>query len=261
MFRKGGGGITGMVKSITFDVKEWKPKKKGGDPYWTLSAKIVLVPDGATKGVDRFVRAGFFYPENQSVSKDGTTLSNGDKGGPVIQADSDFARLIGTLIEKGFPEDRLDPEGLNFSAIIGTRLTIANQIDEDATKEFGKRKGKDGKEYSRDYPVISAVLGLPDAKSAKGGKKVAAEAEPEGEADTTLADTTITALLKAAKGNKLDQGKLKSTLVAYQMDHDTMTKSERDSVYETLTDTDYIKSAVKREVFEFDSDDEVYSAA
>lgn len=256
MFRgSGGGGITGVVNSITFESKEWKKGKN--DPYYTLSAKVVITPDGAKKSVDRFVRAGFFYPDNQTISKDGKTLSNGEKGGPVIQGDSDFARLIGTLIENGFPEDRLDPNGLNFEPVEGTRLTLANQIDEAATKEFGKRKGNDGKEYNRDYPVISAVLGLPAEKSSS--KKGAAKAEAPAEADTTLADETIVAVLKAAKGKKLDQGKLKSTLVAYQMDHDTMTKAQRDAVYETLTDTDYIKSAVKRKVFEFDADDDVYS--
>ncbi len=260
MFRSsGGGGITGTVTGITFESKDWKPKAKGADPYYTLSAKISLLPDGAKKAVDRFIRAGFFYPENQTISKDGRTLSNGPKGGPVVQDDSDFARLIGTLIEKGFPEDRLDPNGLNFDAVVGTRLTLANQRDAEATAKFGKRKGQDGKEYDRDYPVISAVLGLPAVKAAgKAAGKVSKAAEV---ADISAADETIVALISAAKGKKLDQGKLKSTLVAYQMDHDTMTKVERDAIYETLTDEAYIADAVKREVFAFDADDSVYSAA
>ncbi len=257
MFRgNGGGGITGVVSAIVFEAKAWNEGKS--NEYSTLSAKVSLTPDGAQKPVDRFIRAGFFYPENQTISKDGSTLSNGPKGGAVIQGNSDFARLIGTLIAKGFPEDRLDKDGLNFSAVVGTRLTLANEIDAEATAKFGKRKGADGKEYSRDYPVISAVLGLPAEKAA--GKKAAAKAEASAGADVELADATIVALLKAAKKQKLEQGKLKSTLVKFQMDSEDMTRAQRDGVYETLTDSDYLKDAVKRGVIEFDTDEDIYSA-
>ena len=73
MFRgEGGGGITGRVNSVTFETKTWNEGKS--NEYVTLSAKLVITPDGAQKSIDRFVRAGFFYPENQSISKDGTPL-------------------------------------------------------------------------------------------------------------------------------------------------------------------------------------------
>ena len=140
MFR-GSAGVTGVIQSITFSAKEFKGQN---GPYHKLSAEILLLPDGAKVAQKRFSDAGFFYPANQSISKDGKTLSSKSKdgkgpGGPVIGKDTYFAKLILSAIDNGFPQDRFDPNGFNFSALEGARVTISNQVDVEATAKLGNQ--------------------------------------------------------------------------------------------------------------------------
>jgi hypothetical protein len=210
MFKGGGGylkGVTATILGITFDSKDWPAKSKGKDGYSTLSAKLTFRLDGATADAFTFIPAGFFYPENQTISEDGTTLGS-DRDGAIIGGDTEFASFINSI-------DALDPsifengDGRNFSQVNGLRVTFDRVIDEAKTKQFGKRKGKtkDGKtaEFNRDYLVVKAVLGKVDvkaasspAKSAAAPKAAAAKAAPAKAAPAKAAPAKAAAPVAAA---------------------------------------------------------------
>lgn len=255
MFRKqGGGGVTGVITAVTFDIKDW-PGKNGKQAYSTLSANVKLQADGATEAADRFLNAGFVY-EGMSVSEDGTTLLN-EAEGAIIQEDTEFARFIGSAIEKGVPESDLDETGRTFTGLVGYRVTLINEVDAEATKQFGKRKGKDGKEYNRTETRVSEVFGKEAVKGAKKSAskpaaKVAAKSDSPA-VDTETADVVLGELLSIAPNKTIERGGLNAAMVKYAIKNG-LKSPERDALRNTLMDTDYLAGAVGRGLISYKSD-------
>lgn len=274
LFRKTGGTITGVVTGLGWDVKEWPAKKAGGDPYSTLTAVLAIQPDGANESIDRYINAGFFYSDTMAIEDN---VIKCDEDAAPIRETTDFARLIGTLVEKGFPESRLTAK--DFSGIVGTRLTLTNKIDEAATKQFGKRKGKDGKPYNRDYPVIEAVLALPDEQRAAAAPKkngvagkatpVAAKSKgkatlvPSADLDPNRGDEIMVQLLDATKDNTLAKGRVSGAMVKFQLDEvaSGLSREERDAWRAYLITKEYTDGVKARGVIVYDDDTETFSLA
>lgn len=272
LFKKGGGGflngVDGTIVGYKFETKEWEAKKKGGNDYSTLSVQLDVMQDGADEPVPQFIQAGFFYPENQSVSDDGLTLES-DSDGPIIRDDTDWARFIGSLIDAGFPESKLEEgNGRNFECIIGTRVTFKREVDVEGTKRFGKRKDKNDpkKEYNRDWLLVSTVLSMPDEKKGKGGKavakptaKTAAPAKGKGkpvveEADTDTADAVIVELVSAAKDEKLPRAQVSSAVVRYALTN-KLAAADREALRKQLFDEAYLTDAAERGIISYNSKD------
>ncbi len=268
MFKGGGGylkGVTLTILGITFDSKEWPAKSKGKDGYSTLSAKLSFRIDGATADAFTFLPAGFFYPENQTISEDGTTLGS-DRDGAIIGGDTEFAKFINSI-------DALDPslfednDGRNFDAVKGLRVTTDRILDEAKTKEFGKRKGKtkDGKpaEFNRDYLVVKAVLGKVEVKAAgkapvaSSKKPVASKAAAPKAAKTApaasgteAADTALLAIIAEA-GGSVERKVMGSKATRYRLKAN-LDEAAGEAIRTQLMSDEYINDAVVRGVIDLD---------
>lgn len=205
-FKRGGGFlnnvdgvITGYQFTDEFPGGDSGSKKKKGDfnaLYCILSARV----DGAEDDVTTTLFAG--GADDFEISEDGHTLEPLAEGGGM-RANTPFFKFLESLIEHNFPETNFPEDVINFEAMIGTRVTFVQVVDEEATKKLGKKKSKDGKkEYNRTDLKVSAVLALPAVAGAKASKSAAAPAKgatkgkpaPEPEADD-LNDEAVEALM------------------------------------------------------------------
>lgn len=199
-FRKAGGGflngVAGVIVGYEFDAKEW-PGKNGNDPYTTLSVRLDIVPDGAKEPVKQFLQAGFLY-DNQSISDDGQTLESDDDRG-IIAEDSEIARFLVSVVEAGLGEDAIQEDLRNLSGLVNQRFTFKRVTDEEGTAKFGKRKGKDGKAYNRDFLLVGEYHGAVDAPKA-GGKKAAKPAAKGAKANGAAKNAEADAQIERAEG-------------------------------------------------------------
>jgi len=261
MFKSASGGylngVSGVITSLKWGTKLWPAKVKGKDgatktanAYTTLSAELLITPDGAEKPVQQFVPAGFFYPDNQSISADGLTLQS-DSDGAIIKEDSEFARFVGTAITAGMDLNEDNTQGgRNFDVMVGYRVEFAKVIDTKATAEFGKRPdktgklGKDGKpvSYNRDYLSISKVLGAPVA--VKGGVKKATNGSgkalpPAAAVDNAAAVAILIGILADADDNVVDSTKVKSLVTKHALEA-SLDKADREAFTKLISSADFL---------------------
>ena len=272
----GGGflaGVSGGINSIKFGTKLWPAKVKGKDgatkttnAYTTLSAEVLITPDGAEKPVQQFIPAGFFYPENQSISDDGYTLQS-DGDGAIIKEDTDFARFVTSAVVAGMDLNEDNTQGgRNFEVMHGYRVTFAKIKDEAAqlavgTKRLGDKaktataaeilaagkradKNDKNKSYNLDYLAISAVLGAPIAS--KGGPRKATNGSGKAlppaaavDVDTAGAAKILIGLLAAADDNTLKVGVVKSLVTLYAVEN-SMDKPEREALAKLIGSAEFI---------------------
>lgn len=277
-FKRGGGFLNGVDALITgyqftdeFNgepFKAGKIKDKSGktiDKPHSLNCLLSVRVDGADEDTTTNLKVAGKFAEWQ-VSDDGLTIVPVDENGDPVEgrqlsANAGFSKFLATLVKptdggEGFPEERLPEEDFNFEAIIGTRVRFIQQTDVARTKEFGKRKGKDGKEYDRQDLVVETVYELPQAEGKANGKvakpatgKAAAKAAPavKGKAAKAapaaeevdipqLSAETLVAILQK-KGGKIEKSKLSMAILTQLMKHDS-----REDVREWLFDDDNLKS-------------------
>jgi hypothetical protein len=259
MFRKS-GGFDGTITGVSFDIKEWEAKK-GGEAYSTISVQLDVHVDGAEESSPRFLNAGFSY-DGTTVSEDGHSLES-DSDGAIIQENTEFARFIGSLVEKGFPEATLEAgNGRNFDMLVGTRVQLTQWVDEEATAKFGKRKSKkDGKEYNRTELRVAQVYAMPDPNAKKAavkkvtGKPVVKAAPAKASKataaslDTDDVDNAITEILASTKDNTVARGSLNSAIIRYALANKETV--DREALRKALND-DYLTDAAERGVVTFD---------
>lgn len=282
LFKKSGGGylngVNGVIAAQTWESKEWG---EGDGAYTTLTAKLMVLPDGATEAVAQFLPAGFIY-EDHSISKDEETVEGGE--GLVVSENSEFATFVRSLINSGFDESKFDESGRNFQAMVGYRVTFAKELNKarqmaagkkklgkaksaTATEEdimkAGRRQDKNDKTkfYNHDMLVVTAVLGEAEAAPAKGAKKGAkaapvaakskAKAKEVEEENYTRADNVLIELLADAKGNVIPKGSISSLIVRKALAEDMETE-ERDSLRKLLSDDEYLK---REAGWAYDADD------
>jgi hypothetical protein len=258
---KGGflNGVSGTLNSLTF--KAGKTGKNGDREWRKYSVVALITPDGG-KPTEQFLDAGFL-PEGVNVSKDGRTLD----GAAAIEFDEDTQvyKFLSSMIDKGFPEDRLG-DFKNYDGVAGTRATFIRVVDEEATKKLGKRVGKPGtksagKQFDRDNLLVSEIISVPELKAAKGAKKPAAPkpAKPaaapaasapapaaEAAADDNGAGTDdIVKAILAKAGGTIEFGKFGASAVRYGLDNKMDAKAYGALREEIISDA-YLAGAVDR---------------
>jgi hypothetical protein len=243
-FKRGGGflnNVDGMITDYEFTTefpgggKQRGKKSSDFTPlFFILSARV----DGADEDVTTTLNAG--NADNFEISDDGKTLTPVEDG-YELSANSALGKFITSLCEAGFPETNLPEDTINYEPIIGTRVRFVQVRNEEATKKYGKRKSKDGREFDRQDLKISNVLDLP---SAKGGKaNGAAQKGPKGKAAkgggddvADLAAQTLRDILEAADGAvPVDKLKMK-VFAAFGAKHPQ--RAMRDPVHKYLADAD-----------------------
>ena len=179
------GGFTGVIESVTFEEKTWEsqnPSAKNKE-YRTVTAKVMVLKEGADEAVEQFLPAGFLY-DGQGVSEDGKTLTDENSvDGPIIDGDSDFARLIDTIEENEGEDGALaaafaESHYRNFEALEGRRFDFRPEVNVERQMASGRKKlgikkadsnvGKGGKEYT-DEQIMEA--GKRDGKGERKGQK------------------------------------------------------------------------------------------
>jgi hypothetical protein len=272
---KGGGLFTGdgTLGQFVFSAIAPGAKKAGEWAYVVLAFKA----DGKEKedtqhlflgGVKQyeFEEGGteaFSIDEKTGERKTKSRIGKNTGAGKFFRSLVTAADAAGVNIDSVLPD--IDAgEALDFSALNGARVGLAQDVDEKATKDLGKKTGSDGVERDRTNTVVETVyeLGEGNAKpAAKGAAKGKAKVE-----DTTVRDAAdefvqgqIAAAQKADKKNK--RGEVATSTFKMAVLRSNIDKSIKDDVQKMLKDEAYYADAVERGVFAYDSDDETVSEA
>lgn len=235
-FKTGGGGflnnvdavITGYEFTPDFPGASGKAKKSDFNSLYCIMDFAVDGADGASQTTLWVGSADDF-----DIEDDGHTLTPIDDNGGLKQ-NADFSFFIDSLVRAGFPESNLPDDRINFEAIIGTRVRLVQERDEEATKRLGKKKSKDGsKEYDRTKLKVKDVLALGGGKSAASAKKASASADTDIE---TLASQSLIAVLKKSPGKTI----LKKKLPVQIINQVGAKHPQRNEVKDMVTSDDFL---------------------
>jgi hypothetical protein len=188
-FKRGGGflnGVDGVISGYQFtdefNGEPFKPGKfKGNDgkmvdrPH-SLNCLLSVRVDGADDDISTTLKVANDF-DAWEVSDDGYVITPTTEG-QELGASAAFSKFISSLVEAGFPIANLPEDDFDFRAIIGTRVRFVQRTDAERTKQFGKRKAKNGKEYERQDLVVDQVYDLPTTEAKSNGKA----AKPNGKA-------------------------------------------------------------------------------
>lgn len=250
-FKAGGGflnNVDGVLQDYEFTTEfpggEGKKSKKKNSDFTALYFVLTVAVDGVDDPAVTTLFVG--SADDFEIENDGKTLTPVDETSGLRQ-NSDFYKFINSLVEAGFPESSLPEDEINFEAILGSRVRLVQQVDEEATARLGKKKSKDGKkEYSRTWLKVASVAALPgkggkatgkaDSKGKSKGK--AAEADDEEDEVTTLATESLLALLKKAPKNTI----LKKKLPVQIMNQVGAKHPQREAVRKMVTSDDFLSA-------------------
>ncbi len=262
------GVITDYAFMDTFPFGDGDKDDDNDNIYMLLE----VTPDGADEPNKRSLYLG--SGQYLKIEDDGKTLvSSDDDGTPRLYDGGEVFKFIESLEAAGFPAESRFPDineekKINFEGMIGTRIRVVNEIDEEATKKFGKRKvtkGKHkGKEFNRTFTKVTKVFDVADEAPAKGkktstkvntkGKKAEVADDDEDEVpaiSNKVADKFLVALVKAQPKGTLDKTGLALAISRYaqkiKMDTD-----DRDAMRSHLVADEYaaVVDAAEREVVE-----------
>ena len=272
-FKKGGGiwngegTITGYEYTTEHPFATGTPRKGKKSDFNPLYAVLSARMDGADQDQQRVLLAG--SSDDFEITEDGKNLTPVEEGFR-LSADLGWGKFIASLVEGGLPETALPEDDADFSCagIIGTRVRFKDQINEEATKKYGKRKAKNGKEYSLTDLMVDTVLELPqpagkaNGKSARpGGKATATATATRGKATAPaapevdgLAKDTLTEVLTEADDNSVPKQKLRMKVFAkFNAKHPQ--REQRDDVIKYLYDDANLAALVEEGVITYDPSD------
>jgi hypothetical protein len=276
--KSGGGSSTeGVIVDYTFmdefPFGDGKSKKSDNDNIYLL---LVIRPDGVEDGDEEsYNKRSLYLGSGQylRIEDEGKTLvSSDDEGTPRLYDQGEVFKFIESLEAAGFPAESRFPDPteekkINFEGMIGWRIRVVNEIDEEATKEYGKRKvtkGKHkGKEFNRTYTKVTKVFGEEEAPT-KGGKstkstkstKSAKDEDADEDNDTPtvsnkVADKFLLALIGAQPKEQIEKSALALAITRYAA-KTKMDEDERNALRSHIVEDDYayIDDAAEREVIE-----------
>lgn len=206
-FRKGGGGYLNGVEATlvgyAFLVGEPVEIKKGnrkGEMFTPLSLVPEFKEDGAEDAKSQRLLIGDATNFGE-VSEDGLTLATPE--GQQFPASSEAGVFLSSLCDSPmFPEDRFEDtnERINLEPMIGTRLKLVQETNEEKTKRQGPQKGKDGKLYDRKDLKVAEVYSVAAGGKAPSKGKGKAAAQPDVDIDSA-ADEVVAAIVEKAGGS------------------------------------------------------------
>lgn len=283
-FKRGGGFLNEVDAVIQdyqwtdeFNGEPFKPGKlrgfdgKSTDKPHNLNFFLFARVEGATEDTTVTLKAAPEF-DNFEVSADGHVLTSADGDECALSANSQVGKFITSLCEAGkaggtFSEEELsdDPNSVDLTPIIGLRVRFKqrNYTTEEleAVKRLGapeKRKGKDGKEYTRQTLVVDQVYEREEAPKA-AGRQVASTAKavtrPNGKVTKSakpdvvdVAEEAAAALLgyvAATKTAKAPNGSLPKAKVRIKVLTDAAFKDDtdlRDEVYKWLSSDENLEA-------------------
>ena len=279
-FRRGGGFLNEVDAVIRdyqwtdeFNGEPFKPGKfkrpdgKAVDRPHSLNFFLSARVEGATEDTTVTLKAAPDF-DNFEVSEDGHVLTSADGGECSLSANSQVGKFITSLCEAGaiegtFSEAELsdDPNSVDVTPIIGLRVRFRQRNysaeELEAVKRLGapeKRKGKDGKEYSRQTLVVDQVYEREEVQAAKpatrrgiststakpvtrSNGKVTKSVEPDAVDVAEEASAALIGYVAATKSAKAPNGALPKAKVRVKVLTDPAFKDDtdlRDEVYKWL---------------------------
>lgn len=166
----------------------------------TPALKVSMTVTDSGDSVDQYYSAGKL--QDWEPSEDGTELVSVGKASG-INRNSNVAILINSMIEAGFPADKI---GDDCSVMDGLECHMVRQ-DAPERKGLVSTPREDGKSYKPTVLVVDSITKLPwDKKGKGGGKKKAAEVEAGGDdLDEKLTDVVIEILADESKAIAIKQ--------------------------------------------------------
>lgn len=193
--------VDGVITGIQFTGKNPleglgtpKPGQKKSD-FPSLFAVLDVRVDGAKTSSPQPLFVG--SAEDFGITEDGMGLT----GDGQLSKSSGWWIFLNSLVNPGgqagtgfdesnFPDD--DPNVADYSAIVGARVKFNWQVNEKATKKYGKKvskvidaKTKKAKEYDREDLIVTAYYGQVEVEQTTptvGAKVGVSATQPKGEA-------------------------------------------------------------------------------
>ncbi len=200
---EGGGLLDNVVvdwTEVRFEMFDYGGQSDSG-PVPAL--RVTFTPEDGEPS-DQYFSAG--KAEDWEPSKDGTTLvAVGNAKG--INKSCNMAILIHSLIEAGFPEDKIEDDCTVFEGMITHVVRVP------APKRPGLvvRTRADGRTFEKTNLVVDKIIKLPWEKSGKRtGATGSTKQEEKPEAGETIEDKAVAAVIAAVSGagGALDKKKL-----------------------------------------------------
>lgn len=269
-----GGTVEGVITDYTF----WDTFPFGSGDDDKKNDNIYMLLEVTPEGADEPTKRPLYLGSGQYLrieDGDRVLVSSEDDGTPRLYEKGEVYKFMESLVLAGFPETRLpdinEERKIDLRPIIGTRIRLVNEIDEAATKEFGKRKvtqGKHkGKEFNRTFTKVAKVLELPSTSTNGHGKLKSAvratatktttrarheEAEAETPTiSTKVADKFLVGMVEAQPKKSVDKQGLALAITRYAAKV-KMDGSERDALRAFMISDEfaYIDDAADRGIVE-----------
>jgi hypothetical protein len=283
--KSGTGSSEGVITDYSFtDVFPFGDSDAKGDDD-NIYLLLEVTPDGADEPNKRslYLGSGQFL----RIEDDGKTLvSSDDDGSPRLYEGGEVFKFIESLEAAGFPAESRFPDiteekKINFEGMVDYgRVRIVNEIDEEATKKFGKRKVKKGKhkgkEFNRTFTKVTKFWAPGEepeggAKASKGATKTstkATKAEPEDTDDEAteavsnkIADRVMAGILEATKNNSIKVVDIALAVTRYASNKANKIDTDvRDTLRTQLASKDWLSDAADRDVVAYDAKKGVVSA-
>lgn len=182
-WRQKGGGFIGRIESVTFEAKTWESDAAKNGSYRTLTAKLMVLKDGADEAIQQFANAGFLY-DGQGVSKNGKTLTDKNSAdAPIVDGSSNFARLIDTIEESGFDSKPFEKTNYrNYEALEGQRFEFRQELDKERQIASGLKKLKAKKNTTQNEDGTFTIKGVkvPESEVMEAGKRIGKTGDAKG---------------------------------------------------------------------------------
>ena len=208
---KSGGGFLNNVDATLVGYK-FSKTFQGGKATAKDSEKTPLyfIPEFQVDGADDIADTNLYAGSGDmfTIEDDGTTLSY-DADDASIWSKSPAGVFLASLTEQAPSLEATLPdigEPINYQSLIGVRVRLVQEVDEEATKRLGKRvdpKNPD-KSYNRTVLKVARVIALPGETSSKATTTKAAKPATRATGGTTavatLAADTLVDVISAAGG-------------------------------------------------------------
>lgn len=246
--RKAGGfwnNVDGVIEDYEFTTVPPNGKEEGEWAYLVPSVKI----DGAKEATTQHLFLGGGPDAGEyatfEISKDGKELTMIDGSNVSIGENTAGGKFLASLLDAGFPEDLLPDlaagEPLRLDNVIGTRIRLSQQKNEEATAKLGKRKSKTGKgEFDRTDTIVAKVYETPK-RNTNGSGKLAAKTSAKSTGKKVETEVAVDELagevlrdILEANGGKLPKAKLSMKVINHMLKLPTAQKALREEVRKFL---------------------------
>jgi hypothetical protein len=180
--------------------------------------------------------------ENWVPSKDGKTAEKVGKSGGMSKS-SNGSQLIASIVNAGFPEDKLKDDLSIFDGLKGH----VNRVAQPKRTGLAQKKKEDGREAT--ILLFTSITEIPGGKKVKGKAKAStkkAEAEP-AEVDEDIDNSTTMAILEAVSEGPVPRGTISKAVFKI-----AMKDPNRNKIVARAYDDAFLKGLAEEGIIDYD---------